>query len=375
MYIIFICFTLYILYKFAHITKNRGFKDLNIYRTVDKNRVFIGEEFKITTILENKKRLPISFVYIKEKFYSNFEAVQKNLFNENEGFKFNVSKYSLRAYERRIKTISLKSNKRGVYTISDVNIAIGDIFGYSIEEKNIQNFIQIIVYPKIKNINEYKFSSTSLYGDNVIKRWIYKDPLFIRGIREYTMGDRLKDVHWGSSAKMNKLMVKEYDYTSERELIIIINVEYGEQVWSNSYEVEVENAINIAAALASQSVKIGIDTGMWTNAKIASDFQGQYIGEIKSSVHSLRNILEILARMYNIQQESFTELLKRNRKKFNNNCTYVLICSFLSEEAKGILYDLSLKGIDIILIDVSSKLKLCKIKGIEKIDFKGERRK
>lgn len=371
MYIIFICFTLYILYKVADIIKHKGFKDLNIYRKIDKNRVFKDEEFKITTILENKKRLPISFVYVKEKFYSTFQFVQNNLEDENEGFKFNVSKYSLRGYERRVKTIRLKASKRGIYTISDVNITIGDIFGYTVEEKEIKSYIEIIVYPEVKNISEYKFSSTSLYGDNIIKRWIYKDPLFIRGIREYAIGDRLKDVHWSSSAKMNKLMVKEYDYTSERELIIMINVEYGKGIWSSEHEVEVENAISIAASLAAQSIKLGIDTGMWTNSRIVSPSSGEFSTEIRPSVNSLKSILELCARMYNMQNESFIELLKRNTKKFNNNCTYVIIASFLSEEVKKFIYDLSLKGIDIILIDVSSNLKLSKIRGIEKVDFKG----
>ena len=43
----------------------------------------------------------------------------------------------------------------------------------------------------------------------------------------------MKDIHWKSSLKMNKLMVKDYDFTSERELVIIVNIEGASNKMSN----------------------------------------------------------------------------------------------------------------------------------------------
>ena len=41
-----------------------------------------------------------------------------------------------------------------------------------------------------------------------VYKMIHKDPLYIKGIREYNVEDRMKDIHWKSSLKMKKLMVK-----------------------------------------------------------------------------------------------------------------------------------------------------------------------
>ncbi|MFX0549419.1 DUF58 domain-containing protein [Hathewaya histolytica] len=373
MYIIFICILIFLLYKLSNYTKEKGFQKLEFYRELSKKSVFQEEEFKVSTVLENRKKLPISFIYIKERFPSEFQSVSNNLQSENEGFKFNVSRYSLKGYEKGKRTIRLKAKKRGVYTISQLEITIGDIFGFSTTKKEFLNYLQLVVYPKVINIDNYKFSSTNLFGDNVIKRWIYKDPLFIKGIREYTIGDRMKDIHWSSSAKMNKLMVKEYDYTSDREVIIIVNVDFGDGIWRSSHEGEMENAISIAASIATYCVKAGISTGMWTNAKVMSE-NNERLKEVKPSVYSLKGILELCARMYYMKDISFIELLKNKEKKLKNNCTYIIIASFIDEDSLNFLYSLSVKGIDIILIDVSSKLKLPKIRGIQKLDFRGLRK-
>lgn len=366
---------IYFIYVFivtiGELTKKKGFEKLKIIREIEKNRVFEGESFTIQTVVENNKWLPVSFLLLKEKMVNTFQYEEgANCVKEGINL-FHFSKYSISKYERRKRSYTIKAEKRGTYIIKDIELTIGDIFGFSAESKELIDYKEILVYPRVKKLKDYKFSTINLIGDNIIKRWIYKDPLYIKGIREYNVEDRMKDIHWKASLKMNNLMVKEYDYTSERELVIIVNVQCAEQHWREIQPRPIENAIKIAVSLAAKSLKEGIPTGMWTNAKIVT-MASKHTREVKASTTSMNAVMELCARMDRTTEMDFQEYLMKQRYEFSNNCTYVIITPYLNDQSAGILSKLSKAGYDLKLIDVSLRSNLPSIKGIEKIAYKGE---
>lgn len=127
----------------------------------------------------------------------------------------------------------------------------------------------------------------NLIGDNVIKRWIHTDPLYIKGIRDYRSEDRFKDIHWKSSLKSDKLIVKEYDFTSDREIVVIVNVQCAENAWLSVDRNRIEAIIGLAASLCYKCLNMGSRTGMWTNAKLTS-LCNNFKKEVYPSLNSLK---------------------------------------------------------------------------------------
>jgi len=366
---IFVAATLLIL---GDITRRKGFDKLTIRREAENSAVIEGEEFKITTIIENNKLLPISFMVLEEKIPVNIPRIGEESYTSERGlYFFYLSKFSILWNERMKRTFVYKAEKRGTYLLKEVNVSIGDIFGFSSDSARINDFVEILVYPKIIDIRNFNFESTNIQGDSIVKRWIYKDPLYIRGIREYNVEDRMKDIHWKSSLKMDKLMVKDYDYTSEREIVIILNVQCGEPYWGTIIASLIENGIKLAVSLASQAIKEGIAVGIWTNAQLVS-FSTKCNQEVKPSLNSLKGIMELCARVDYTPRIEFHEMLKEKITSFNTNSTYIIITPFLNEESEGILLKLKRSGVLLKLIDVSDKSKVPAIDGIEKIEYKGE---
>jgi uncharacterized protein (DUF58 family) len=355
----------------SQITRKKGFENLKIWREIENGRVIEGENFKIKTVVENNKWLPISFLLLREKMPLELQYDgEANCYKEGAVL-YHVSRYSMFNYERRKRTYTIKAVKRGTYIISNMKLTIGDIFAFSSETRELLDYKELLVYPKIENLKHYIFNPINLSGDNIIKRWIYKDLLYIKGIREYSVEDRMKDIHWKSSLKMNKLMVKEYDYTSERELIIIVNVQCSELHWRYIQEKPIEDAIRVAASLAVNSLKEGIPTGMWTNAEIISMISN-YSREVKPALNSINRIMELCARMDYTTDIYFHKYLMQKKKELNNNCTYVVITPYLNSESIHVLSKLSRAGYDFKMIDVSPKCNVPKVSGMEKIDYKGE---
>ncbi|MBZ9689169.1 DUF58 domain-containing protein [Clostridium estertheticum] len=354
----------------GEVTRKKGFDNLKISRNIDKDRLLPGEEFTLTTTIENNKRLPISFLMLSEKMPAAIEFVSdSNRFKEGADL-WHLSKYAISWYERKRRIYKLKCNVRGTYILRDINVTIGDLFGHSAETVAIEDFLEFLVYPKLININNIQFANTNLQGDNYVKRWIHQDPLYIKGIREYNVEDRMKDIHWKSSLKMDKLMVKEYDFTSERELTIIVNGQCGEPYWGSIQPVIIENGITVAASLASIAIKEGVASGMWTNCQLMG-IQTKISSEVSPDINALRKIMELSARISYSITIKFSDYLRSKIKEFSPNSTYVIITSYLDEESVGILSKLKRHGILIKVIDVSLKSSVPYISGIEKMDYKG----
>lgn len=368
-YIIFIIVGLGLIYL-GETTRIKGFENLNIKRVIEKNMVKIGEEFKITTIIENNKFLPISFLILKEYMPKSIEYISSFKVSKAENNFVYESNYTIGSHERVKRTYRVVANKRGTYMINDMECTIGDIFGLSYNNKEIEDPKEILVYPKEININKIVFNNKGLQGDVIIKRWIYEDPLFIKGVRDYTPESRMKDVHWKASSRLGKLMVKEYDHTSDMQFNIILNVQCGKLSFQSINMKLIEKSIEVAAAVAKGILINGIPVGIDTNAMLTS-FDGMCKFKIEPSLNSLDKILQFCARVGYDARIPLYEYLKRNVKNFSTNSTYILITSYLDEECENMLSKLARSGYSIKVIDMTVNKNLNPIRGIERVVYEG----
>jgi uncharacterized protein (DUF58 family) len=363
-YFAFITLLIFLL-ALAEYTRQRGFDKLTITRKSDKLAVNEGEEFKITINIENDKWLPISFLLLKEKVPGNIEFTLEESLRRYIEFNYHVTRYNINWFEKIRRSYSYKASKRGTYLLKEIEVSIGDIFGFFSRDVVIDDYLELLVYPKLLDLKKLEFNTTSLYGDNIIRRWIYKDPLYIKGIREYNIEDRMKDIHWKSSLKMNKLMVKDYDYTSEMELVIIVNVQCGDPYWQSIIPKDIERAISVGASFAKQALKEGIPVGLQTNSQLLS-YGNSFSKGVAPSLNSLKSIMELCARIDYTPRLAFNEFLQQEGRYFNKNRTYLIITSHLNAEAVSLLSKLRRTGFLIKLLDVSSKHDLPTVHGIEK---------
>jgi len=358
-------FLIIILILYSKINKEYGFKELKIERNVKDYRVEIGEDIFLTTIIENNKWLPISFLHVEEK-------LPKNLVTElnKEDIDFFIA---IKGYERAKKNIKIRAEKRGVYLLKGMRISLGDVFGFNLETKDIEDYKEIVVYPKIISLEAFNIESNNLQGENIIKRWIYQDPIFIKGIREYNVEDRMKDIHWPTSLRMDKLMVREYDYSSDRELVVIFNAQGGIPFYKCIDEEIIEKGISITISIINEISKMGLPIGLWTNANIAS-YNNEFKNKVEPFVNSYEKILELCGRITLPAREDFSAFLSSNLPCFRKNAVYIIIASFLDEASISSLYKLNNVRMSIKLIDISRDSSLPNVSGIEKLILKGEER-
>lgn len=108
-------------------------------------------------------------------------------------------------------------------------------------KENIQN--------KIKKITIYtkRLTQTSLAGDYLSA---FKGTgLEFDQLREYQIGDDIRFIDWNSSAKMNKMMIKQFVEERDRVIILAIDLSASSQ-YASQPELRAETITQVATALA-----------------------------------------------------------------------------------------------------------------------------
>ncbi len=62
-------------------------------------------------------------------------------------------------------------------------------------------------------------------GDISVNRFIFEDPMLTVGFSEYTGREPMRDISWTQSARLGRMMVKNYDHTVDLSVTILLNVQ------------------------------------------------------------------------------------------------------------------------------------------------------
>lgn len=151
---------------------------------------------------------------------------------------------------------------RGKYRIGPFTAYFFDSFGLFFLKKTYYIYSDLYVYPhdfKVQNFPNlvrgylpwFGLQTTNVSGD--------EDEFF--GIREYKEGDPISKIHWVSTARQNKLIVKQFQRQSFFRASIIFNLEKDKNLGEGKEKVA-EYIIKIAASVAKYLLGKDIDTSM-----------------------------------------------------------------------------------------------------------------
>lgn len=243
--------------------KKNCFKGVSAGLKFKDEGVFEGEKTVIIEAIGNKKWLTLWWLLVEYKVSGHL------LFKDNGDFtvansdaNYRKDLFSLSPYQKVIRSYEIKAAKRGYYTIDNVSLKAGDLFGINKFLTDMPVFTSLYVYPALISVNEPDTQFERMIGEIITRRRLIDDPFQIRGIRDYMEFDSLKTVNWNATARCGQLKVNEYDYTSSREVMILLNIEKF-NAWDG--DGTIEESIRIAASLASECIKGGIPTGLISN--------------------------------------------------------------------------------------------------------------
>lgn len=291
-----------------------GFLKLDYNMEVEKTVVEIGEDLTIITLIENPKLLSVPFLMVNEKFPLGFSEED------------NSYSVFLMPYQRIIRRYSIKALKRGLHRFADINLDIGDFIGFDSDKKTIKTNKKVTVLPEKIDLKNSIVPVGDLYGDISVKRWIVDDPLMTVGLREYTSNDPQKYIHWPSSMRYGELMVKKFDFTTDRSAIVLLNVESSKPYWKNIEGDLIEEAIKICRATIEELENLKIPYGFATNAyNVNSDYNMEHYYHPGLGKAQCQRFIEILGNINYAVSSTLEDTLGNISRRKGSYSTVIVI--------------------------------------------------
>ena len=258
-----------------------------------------------------------------------------------------------RTYEWRAETSCVV---RGEFQLGPLTVISGDPFGLFLTPRRVNAIERIIVYPATVPINNFVLPIGLLSGGEAQRHLTQHVTTNAAGVREYVPGDSINRIHWKSTARRNKLIVKEFELDplvdvwlfvdfSTQSLVEDPSVQRFGQVGAvipSSQMIPAsteEYAVIIAASLASYFIEIERALGF------AAHIPHREIWQPERGNRQLTRIMEALAVARSQSNRTMRDMLSLETPSLSRGTTLVIVTSSLDRSWIAETQSLARKGI------------------------------
>lgn len=335
----------------AYLWSWANLQGISVTRDVGTRRAQVGEEARERLMIDNNWPLPKLWVEVEDHSDMPLHA---SLFVAY-----------LPGNERRRWTVRTPCTMRGKWTLGPVTLHSGDPFGIFKLQRPFDATADIIVYPATIDLPEFKLPTAELPGGTDVRTRSFHVTPNVSTIRDYVSGDSFNRIHWRSTARTNKLMVKEFELDPTADVWIVADMHersqaIGEmqrtlfrdrrmgrdiQIPESTEEYIVSAAASIARHLLNGSRNVGMLA--WG--------QHREIIQPEREARQLYKILESLAVLRAHGTEQLGEVLIAESAQFSRSSTMVVITSSVDPTWITSLQQLLYRGIRAVVIFVDQE--------------------
>lgn len=240
----------------------------------------------------------------------------------------------------RVRTLL---TRRGVYTVGPVRVSSSDPFGLFRTSRDYGQRGQIIVYPPFVDLPHFTVPPASLPGEGRFRKRTHYVTPNAAGVREYVWGDSFNRIHWPSTARTGKLMVKMFELDPASDIWIILDLQRSVQAGSGDESTE-EYGVKIAASVARYFLNANRNVGY-----IAFGDRLDII-ETERGGQQMTRILEALAMARAVGDVPVGSLLAVEGKRFGRHTTVVVITPSTDESWVTSLLMLTQRGVKVAVV-------------------------
>lgn len=222
---------------------------IKIKLELETTTIIRNEEVNLNILFFNKSFFPFSKIEIK------YSVPQKiGLSSENKIICFNL--LARKHYKYKQKTICKHVGK---YKSNIIYIKISDLFGFFKLRLKSKAETEFLVLPNkifVPKLNSDLFSNIENNLSKVTK--INTSDIF--GTRDYILGDELKLIHWKNSAKIDDIVIKEFEEKKDITGLIVLDLKKYYNLEKSSIAIDgiIEAATSTIEKFISSNIKINV---------------------------------------------------------------------------------------------------------------------
>jgi uncharacterized protein (DUF58 family) len=300
-----------------------------IERKLMTPRAHVGTLAEERFLVHNSGRLPKIWIEIRDESELPAHHVSRVL-------------NALRSGARWSWSVRTLCRKRGRFNLGPITLSAGDPFGLFVFHRRVPNSrTAIIVFPATVDLPTFAPPLGQLPGGEALQRRTHHITTNVSGTREYAPGDSFNRIHWRSTARMNRLIVKEFELDPSADVWIFLDLERDVQVgrwWAEASEerdlmqlwmqekralrlppLSEEYVVTIAASIAKYFVRQQRAVGF-----VAHGHQREVIQPDRGE-RQLARLLEVLSVLRAEGTTSFRDVLMLESAHLGRNDTLVAI--------------------------------------------------
>ncbi len=258
-----------------------------------------------------------------------------------------------RSFQWRVETPCIV---RGEFELGPMTIISGDPFGFYSTPRRIDAAESIIVYPRILPLSNFILPTSLMSGGEAQQHLTQNITTNAAGVRDYVPGDSINRIHWKSTARRNKLIVKEFEIDPMIDLWMFVDFsaeslaeeaglrrfgETGSVIPMNNQipPSTEEYTVVIAASLAQYFIEDERAVGF------AAYAPSREVYHPERGQRQLTRILETLAVARSFSEHSMREMLALEMPQITRGATILVITSSLETSWVPELQAFSRRGI------------------------------
>ncbi|MFM9962135.1 MAG: DUF58 domain-containing protein [Planctomycetaceae bacterium] len=217
----------------------------NAKRTLPQ-RAMAGEMVSVEIEVENDKWLLGSWLL----------AARDRVVHARERFQAAALFVRIPARQSRRGHYFVRFSQRGEYTFGPIELSTH--FPLGLIERGLVCDApgKLIVHPRVGRMTSRwrgdLWNATELSEQRQMRAGLFDDEF--QRIREYRTGDNPKAIHWRTTARRGELMVREYQQTRDRDLILLVELWQPAQPVSSDLD-RVELAVSFAASVLYENLR------------------------------------------------------------------------------------------------------------------------
>ena len=209
---------------------------MTLRRRAGKGALLEGEDVWVSLDVQPKSRMPAAGIAITETI-ARFGDQVTTLVRVGSGYR---------------GTYVLERVPRGRYVVEQARATVDDPFGLARTDVELDARGSLLVYPRLVPLDRL-FSESGAHAQDGRRLLLRRPSGFdLHSVREYEQGESLRKVHWKTTARRGRLMVKELEDAPRDEIAVILDAD-ASAVVEDSFDVQVRAAGSILRAHAAHA--------------------------------------------------------------------------------------------------------------------------
>lgn len=289
----------------------RAMRRLRVERRFEPDRVMCGDDAHLVVTAWNRKVLPLPWLRAEEPLPLGLRPDDGQGGPGWElGRRSLVNGWTLGPYERVVRRIDLRAERRGVYRFETIGLSAGDLLGESVADEDRLLPATLIVRPRTVPLRRFE-AARDRSGVLRARRGLFEDPSRFAGVRPYAPGDPVRHVHWRATARLGIPVVKRFDPSRDRDVVIALDIQTTAAGWSGHHDDDLAELLCVvAASLARELEAEGAACGLAMAAFTGSTDRLAYLAP-NSAEGQAGRVGDLLARTSPYPSAPFEHLLGR----------------------------------------------------------------